>query len=533
MLHRGRIAGVTVPLFSLRSDRSWGLGEIADLPDFAAWAREAGIRLVQILPLGEISGGDTSPYSAISAFGIDPMYVSISAVPDLDERDWEGALGDGGLAWLDHVRRQPRVDYQGVRTLKARALRRAFERFIDREARPETERARAFKKFCDDNAEWLEDYALFRALKDAHGGRAWFDWSPDLRARDEAALRDAGAKFATDVAFYRYAQWLAHEQWYLAKKQLGGMDVEVMGDLPFMVARDSADVWARREEFDDTRSVGVPPDQFNAEGQDWGLPTYAWNKMRATDFAWLRRRARYTASLYDRFRIDHLVGFYRTYSRPLAARFDAKGKLVAGEFDPKDEKDQIAHGERVIGAIRDSARELGSQLIAEDLGVIPKFVRPSLTALGVPGYKVLIWEKQKVEDKDVFLDPKEYPALSVACFGTHDTDPLAVWWETRDEAERAAVLALPGLAGKKIERQLDPATHATFVELLSAAGSDLVLFLIQDVLATRDRINVPATTGPQNWSYRLPESAEAMRKDPEVRRISAMVRATLEKTGRA
>jgi 4-alpha-glucanotransferase len=147
--------------------------------------------------------------------------------------------------------------------------------------------------------------------------------------------------------------------------------VEIMGDLPFMVGRDSADVWANQGEFRDDASVGVPPDAFNEEGQDWGLPPYDWRVMRANDFAWLRRRCRYTASLYDRFRVDHLVGFYRTYMRENDKRVDARGKLVPGFFDPAEESAQLTHGEAVVRAMVEGAREGGAEIVAEDLGVIP------------------------------------------------------------------------------------------------------------------------------------------------------------------
>jgi 4-alpha-glucanotransferase len=306
--------------------------------------------------------------------------------------------------------------------------------------------------------------------------------------------------------------------------------VEIMGDLPFMVGRDSADVWSHQDEFRMDMSVGVPPDMFNEEGQDWGLPPYAWERMRRNGFAWLRRRARYTGMLCDRFRIDHLVGFYRTYMRPYDARVDAAGRLVKGVFDPAEAPAQLAHGERVIRAMVEGAAETGAQLIAEDLGIVPPFVRRSLTELGVPGYKVLIWEK----DGPVFHDPKTYPALSVACFGTHDTDSVAAWWESRDAAERAAFAALPGVAARrhKLGEAFTPEVHRALLDLISSAGSELVLLLIQDVLGTRERINTPATVGPHNWTYRLPGTPAELADDPTARAALSRVRESLETFGR-
>jgi 4-alpha-glucanotransferase len=537
-----RIAGVTVPLFSLRGPRSWGIGEIGDLPAFAQWMREAGIRLVQLLPLGEISGGETSPYAALTAFGIDPMYVSLADVPDLggdvqsalDRARLHRSQADSAYGVLARARESWDVDYAAVRALKQHALRVAFGRFHEGEVLAATPRAAAFRAFVQQNESWLVDYALFRALKEAHRGVAWWEWPEALRDRRPKALSEARVELAREVLYHRYVQWLAHTQWYDARARLRALGVEIMGDLPFMVGRDSADVWANQGEFRDDASVGVPPDAFNDEGQDWGLPPYDWRVMRASDFAWLRRRCHYTASLYDRFRIDHLVGFYRTYMREHDKRVDEKGRLAPGFFDPAGEAAQLEHGEAVIRAMTEAAREGGATLIGEDLGVIPPYVRTSLPRLGVPGYKVLIWEKDQVEGKEVFRDPAQFAAQSVACFGTHDTLPVAAWWEGLGAEEREAVTALPELKehAADLGPTFTPAVHRALVELLSGAGSDLVLFLIQDILGTKDRINTPATVGAHNWSYRLPATVEELRADPGVFKLTEMVRKSIEKSGR-
>ena len=525
--HR-RIAGVTVPLFSLRSSRSWGIGEIGDLAEFARFARDAGLRLVQILPLGEISGGVTSPYSALSAFGIDPMFLSIAAIPDL-EGDTAG-LGEAGALLLARAQASATIDYEAVRALKREVIRRAFARFREHELGKDTERARELAAFREAHRDWVDDYALFRALKDEHGGSAWWDWSLPLQRRDPAALAEASKRLADGVLAHVYTQWLAHAQWAEARAQLAALDLEIMGDLPFMVGRDSSDVWAHQDEFRNDCSVGVPPDPFSEEGQEWGLPPYDWESMRANGYAWLKRRASYTASLYDRFRIDHLVGFYRTYMRPVAKLRDAKGRLAEGFFDPAEEPAQIAHGERVIGAMLEGAKSADAQLVAEDLGLIPDFVRRSLAALGVPGYKVLIWEK----DAHVFRDPAKFPPVSLACFGTHDTDPVAVWWEALSNDERAAVVKLPLLApsARALGPAFTPEVHSALVAQICAAGSELVLFLLQDVLGTRDRINTPGTMGPGNWTYRLPAPPSDMARDPAVAGATEMVRRHLEQSGR-
>lgn len=529
----GRVAGVTVPLFSLRSEQSWGIGEIGDLPAFASFVASAGISLIQILPLAEISIGGTSPYSALSAFGIDPMFISLAPVSDLKHLGAREVLGAKGVAELDAARRRATIDYAAVRALKRRALTAGLHHFVEHELAAGTERsprARAFIEFCDAQRHWLHDYAVFRAIKDARGGAAWWEWPDPLRERDRAALRAIEAKHAEAILYYQYVQWLAHAQWTAVRAELAKLGVEIMGDLPFMVDRDSADVWVHRAEFRMDMSVGVPADQFDEDGQDWGLPPYNWRVMREGDFAWLRRRAAYSGALYDRFRIDHLVGFFRTYMRPYERRRDAKGKLVPGTFDPETEADQLAHGERVVGAMIESAAERGARLIAEDLGSVPAYVGPALARLGAPGYKVLIWEKEG----DAFRDPAAYPALSVACYDTHDTAPVAVWWEELPPAERAEVLKLPGL--KNMSEQLGPGftpeVHGALLRLICGAGSDLVLLLVQDLLGLRDRINKPSTVGDHNWTWRLPQPTEHLRGDGRVKAALARVRAAVVAGGR-
>lgn len=524
---RRRISGVTVPLFSLRSDRSWGIGEIGDLPEFAAWMQRVGLRLVQLLPLGEVSGSETSPYMALSAFGIDPMFISLSAVPELPPELVGEALGEDVEA-LERAKRSPRVDYDLVRRVKGRALRFAFDRFEREHHAKQTPRAAELAAFVKRQSDWLPDYAQFRAFKDGFQGIAWWDWPEEIRQRRPEAMEGLRRERARDVLYYEYVQWLAHTQWEAARAALRDKGMEIMGDLPFMVARDSADVWAHQDEFRHDMSVGAPPDQFNTEGQNWGLPPYFWAKMRENDYAWLRRRCRYTGLLCDRFRIDHLVGFYRTYIFP--EHKGQGGERPKATFDPAEEPEQREHGERVVRAMIEGAAETGAQLVAEDLGAVPPWVRASLTALGVPGYKVLIWEKDDV----VFRDPAEYPELSVACFGTHDTDSVVVWWESRDERERAGVLDLPQLAPRRQEfgQQFTSETHRALLDLIHGSKSELVLLLVQDVLATRERVNTPGTVGPENWSLRLAAPPAEMERDPQVQGALERVRESIKASGR-
>ena len=317
--HTGRRrAGLLIPLFACPSSSSWGIGEIGDLPAITAWLAGAGLHVLQLLPINEMAPGQQSPYSAISAMAIDPLFISLRAVPEFGALGGEQALGAGEQQVLETVRRAPRIEYADIRRLKQSALRNAFARFHEAEWCRDTERARRFKGFLSEQAWWIEDYAVFRAIHAHEGEKRWMEWPEALQRREPAAIDRARRELSREVMFQQYLQWLADTQWKDARADLHG--VQLFGDLPFMVDGDSADVWARQDQFRLDASVGVPPDAFSATGQDWGMPVYRWDVIGAQDFRWLRERARRSADLYDGYRIDHLVGFYRTYARPQRRR---------------------------------------------------------------------------------------------------------------------------------------------------------------------------------------------------------------------
>jgi 4-alpha-glucanotransferase len=526
--HAGsRRAGILVPLFSIASSASWGIGEIGDLERLAAWLESAGQRFVQLLPINELPLHERSPYSALSAMAIDPQFISLRAVEDFAEVGGEDALPAHDREHLERIRVAAAIDYDQVRSLKYAALHRAFAHFRDREWQSGTRRASEFRAYTEAEAWWLEDYALYRALKAHHGERSWTVWPEPLRNRQPDALAAARVSLADDILFRKYLQWLAGDQWGAARDRVN--PVSLFGDLPFMVSGDSADVWARQDEFRLDASVGVPPDAFSATGQDWGLPVYRWDVFAARDFDWLRDRARRNAALYDGYRVDHLVGFYRTYFRP----FDGG----APQFTPAEQDAQIALGEQVLGVFR----EPGTEIIAEDLGVVPDFVRESLTRLCVPGYKVFRWERDWHAPGQPFKDPHQYAPVSVATSGTHDTEPMAIWWEAASRDEREAVLQIPAIARRigddERQRVIDSqglSNHCleAFLETLFESGSELLILPIQDVFGWRDRINQPATVGDGNWTWRLPWPSDRLTTEPEAMAVANQLREWSEKHGR-
>jgi 4-alpha-glucanotransferase len=383
----------------------------------------------------------------------------------------------------------------------------------------DTDRSRALRSFVSEQAWWLEDYALFRALHARDGERAWFEWPEDLRRRDPAAIDRARRDLRCEVLFHQYVQWVAWLQWQDARRNANG--VALFGDLPFMVDGDSADVWSRQDQFRLDVSVGAPPDAFSATGQDWGMPLYNWDAMAAGEFLWLAERARRSAELYDGYRIDHLVGFYRTYGRPK----DGSPAF----FTPADEAAQTALGERLLGIFRGA----GAEVVAEDLGTVPDFVRASLARLGIPGYRVLRWERHWHTEGQPFRDPTEYPAASVATSGTHDTEPMIVWWENASDEERRKVAAMPTIARLAGSADLASADYNgrvrdVLVEALWASGSDLLLLPLQDVFGWRDRINEPAVVGDNNWMFRLPWPCDRLDEIAEARERQQRMRAWTE-----
>jgi 4-alpha-glucanotransferase len=498
-----RRSGILVPLFSIPSSRSWGIGEIGDIAPMAQWLAASGQRLLQLLPINEMPPGESSPYSALSAMAIDPQFITLDALEDFSASGGESSLDDAVRGRLERARAAIRIDYEAVRALKQVALRRSFARFCTTEWRTGSpsagsRRASALRAFIDEQRWWLEDYSLFRALHAHFDERAWTEWPAPIRSRNRGALEAWREELASDILFRQYVQWIAAEQWASARIDAGG--VQLLGDLPFMVSRDSADVWARQGHFDLTGSVGVPPDAFSADGQDWGLPVYRWQVLAEHDFDWLRERARRNADLYDGYRVDHLVGFYRTYYRPLGG----------GEprFTPADEASQVALGERALTVFR----EPGSEVIAEDLGVVPDFVRDSLVRLGVPGYRVFRWEREWQVEGQPFRDPAAYPEVAVATSGTHDTEPMAVWWDQAPPEERAAVLAVPSVRA----RLTAPGGVAdAILGALVASPATLVILPIPDVFGWRDRINQPATVSAANWTWRLPWAVDRLSTEPE------------------
>jgi 4-alpha-glucanotransferase len=516
-----RHAGVSVPLFSARSTSGWGIGEIADLVPLSAWLAEAGCDRVMLLPLGTIRTGETSPYAAASTVSIDPVYIAMDSVIDFEHAGGAERLSPTARDALATARASRAVQYEAVRCAKAEALALAFDEFLRDEWEQFGTRAARMAAFVARERWWLDDYALFQAISAARGGVPWRDWPAPLAERDPRALDEARRLLARDVLRHQYMQWIADEQWQAARGAARERGVAVFGDLPFVASTDSADVWSRSGEFLLDVSAGVPPDAFSETGQDWGLPTYRWDAIAESDYAWIRQRARRLATLFDGIRVDHVIGLFRTYGRP------PNGEPF---FTPPDEASQRQQGERVLRLIAGS----GVEVIAEDLGLVPDFLRASLERLAIPGCKVIRWERDWHAPDKPFFDPAQYPARSATMTGTHDTETVASWWDELPIEDRSALLALPLLADRGLAAGAPWSSRLrdALLELAYSAGSVDLFVPVQDVFGWRDRINTPGTIGPGNWTWCLPVPVDRLQAHPEALERAAFLRRLAGATAR-
>ncbi|HEX4386698.1 MAG TPA: 4-alpha-glucanotransferase [Myxococcales bacterium] len=500
----GRRAGLLLPLSSVRGP-SGDLGSYLEAGDVARYLISAGCSMWQLLPLNEVSPGQDSPYAASSSCALEPVYIDLNVVEDL-----RGGLTDLEKVALDRARASDRVDFEAYRSVKRSALARAFLHFKERGG------IRSLARFREERRDWLPDWALYRALHDQRQ-KSWRDWEPGLRDREPQAMETARARLTDAIDELCYVQWIADAQWREGRRAANALGVKVLGDLPFMVAEDSADVWSFQRFFRFDATVGVPPDAYSKDGQDWGLPVPRWDEMRANGDPWLHLRASRAAELYDAFRVDHVVGLYRTYGRPI----DKSPNF----FSPTDPILQKEQGERILALLGKKA-----VVLAEDLGTVPDFVRASLKETHIPGTKVLRWEN----DMGVPRDVQQFSPVSCAVTGTHDTESLWDWWESLQDWERDLQLKQERLAHLRgpSQKQFNQQTRDALLDLAYVSASDALLTPITDALGWKQRMNTPGTVGTHNWTFRLPWTTEQLFTEQEPQAAASHLRELAERYDR-
>jgi 4-alpha-glucanotransferase len=562
-----RLAGILQPVFSIRTSDDLGIGDTDGVRQLVDWCHRHGVGLLQILPINQ-TGPDHCPYHAISALAIDPVTLAVSPrhIPDLTVADFNQLARPKLLAAL----RAGPVNYPRVKALKLALLECAFDQFTRHHLENRTSRAAEFQQFAAHHSAWLCDYALFRALMTENNEAPdWERWPathqyPARARRWVLALPPAHrARFQRHELFFMYVQWLAFGQWQALKDHAARKHVALMGDIPIGIGRCSADVWSQRANFDLNWSAGAPPEKLfrtNAFarkwGQNWGTPLYRWNEMRRRDFDWWRTRVGLARQIFDLCRLDHVMGLFRLYAFPWTSDHDADflplnpmqaarrtgGRLPGFRPFPDDTAPHAAanqrRGEEFLRVILDAAGKM--TIVAEDLGFVPDYVRPTLQKLGIPGFRV----PGLCRDPDgSYSDPAGYPRLSVTQPSTHDHPPLAAAWaanwqnirrgrdtkESRAELRRAMEFA--GLQGQPMRKYSD-SLHQAMLRAALRSNSDLAVVLLADVFGQTTRCNLPGTVSRKNWSARMTVPVEKLDRDPVLRAKTVSFSKLIRETGR-
>ncbi len=448
-----------------------------------------------------------------------------------------------------------RVDQLGypAGALKRALLESAFDGFLRGPWRGNTARGADFRRFLSENAAWLSDYALFRALMEENGGDpAWERWPPEHRAPGDARAwllslpEQRREALARRRLFFSYVQWIAFGQWQALKSRAQARRVLLMGDVPFGAGRHSADTWANQDIFDFDWSGGAPPEKvFKADpftekwGQNWGVPNYRWDALRRRGFDWWRARAGIIRRHFHLYRLDHVMGFFRVYSFPWTpdrngeflpldgpqAAAKTGGRLPGFKEFPDDTPEHREanrrQGEEILRFLQEASGD--TSIIAEDLGVVPDYVPMTLRKLGIPGFRIPSFFR---EHDGSYSDPAKYPRLSLTQPATHDHPPLAAAWaghwremdaghnleENRRELRR--VMDFARLGAEPVPRAFTPRLHEGYLRRVAQSQSRLAVVMITDVFGQTARFNTPGAVSDENWSARMEQTVAGLEQDP-------------------
>ncbi len=472
-----RKSGILMPVTSLPSE--YGIGCFSKSAyDFIDWLKASGQSYWQILPLGPTGFGD-SPYQSFSTFAGNPYMISLKELIREDLLTKEECDSSGLKQSTSYV------DYQVQYLYRMPLLKKAFKRW-----NPSADKK--YCKFIEDNSFWLDDYALFCAVKESYGGKSIEHWDKAVLRKDSAIIEKLKSELEENIAFTKFVQYKFRNEWFKLKNYANKKGIGIIGDIPIYVSYDSADVWSEPRLFDLDENLlpnnvaGCPPDGFSKTGQLWGNPLYNWKEHEKDDFAWWVKRVEYSLGLYDLLRIDHFRGFDEYYSVKYKSADAKVGKWCKGP------------GIKLFNAIKESLSN--DNIIAEDLGFVTPSVKALLEECGYPGMKVLqfAFDLRDTGDTNSYL-PHNYPKKSVAYTGTHDNQTLRTWFDTLSLKEQ-----------NNVREYLcdfftpDSALNFPLIALIMRSNAKLCIVPIQDWLSLGDeaRINTPSTVG-KNWRWRL------------------------------
>ena len=473
-----RSSGVLLHISSLPSPH--GVGSMGKPSrEFVDFLKKAGQSWWQILPVCPTSYGD-SPYQSFSTFAGNPYFI------DLDDLETEGLLRRAEYEDTDWESTPDRVNYGALYEKRYKILRLAAERFADA---PSDD----YDEFCKENISWLDDYAMFMALKGESQGKSWMEWEPALRNRNPEALEAFAASHENELAFWKIIQYFFFRQWKKLRAYANEQGISIIGDLPIYVALDSVDVWAHPELFqlDENRVpkevAGCPPDGFSADGQLWGNPLFDWEYMEQTGYQWWIERIRYQTQIYNVLRIDHFRGFDSYYAIPYGADSAQSGCWKQGP------------GMKLFVALEKTIGKVS--IIAEDLGFLTDSVKQLLADSGFPGMKVLELAFDSRDDSSAEYLPHNFIPHCIAYAGTHDNDTIQGWMSSAAPEDVAFA--------KEYLRMNNPAEyHWDMMKALWSSVADVTIVQAQDLLGigSEGRMNVPSTA-ENNWCWRAPEGS--------------------------
>lgn len=468
-----RSAGILMPITALPSP--WGIGTLGrSARAFLDFLVESGQTYWQLLPIGPTGYGD-SPYQSFSSYAGNPYLI------DLDDLAARGLLMPEEYRHLDWGADPARVDYGRLYQNRFAVLQKAVGRLWAGETKE-------VQAFCEKEADWLADYALFMALKDHFDGKPWQDWPDGLRRRQPDTLAQMAKTLAESIRFWKGVQFLFFAQWERLKRLAAEKGIAIIGDLPIYVAGDSVDVWAHPGQFQmdadlrPTRVAGCPPDGFSADGQLWGNPLFDWKRMRRDGYRWWMRRISFQFRFYDVLRIDHFRGFDSYYAIPVSAQTARNGT-----WEPGPGLDFFRTMEQTVGQ---------RAIIAEDLGFLTPSVQQLLADTGYPGMKVLEFAFDSRDGGGRVYQPHNYPKNCVAYVGTHDNDTALGWLETADPEDVA-------LAREYLHLDAAEGENWGMMRAIWCSTADCAIVQMQDLLGlgTEARMNTPSTLG-SNWQWR-------------------------------
>lgn len=489
-----RQQGILMPISSIPS--KYGIGTIGrESYKFVDFLQQSGNKLWQILPLGPTGYGD-SPYQSFSTFAGNPYYI------DLEMLIEDGYLTEGECETYDFGDNEHYVDYEKIYRSRFQVLRKAWERAVARGV----ENWQDYREFTERNSYWLEDYALYMAVKNKFGGICFLEWEDDIRLRREDALWRYRQELAEEIRFFRFQQYLFAKQWKQLKRYANDRGIQIVGDIPIYVAFDSADTWANPRLFQldwEGKPVGVagcPPDAFSATGQLWGNPLYNWNYHRETGYAWWMQRIAYCYELYDVLRIDHFRGFDEYWFVPYGDATAVNGHWEKGP------------GYELFATMKDRLGE--KKVIAEDLGFLTNSVIELVKRTGYPGMKVLQFAFNAWQDNEYL--PHNYPQNCVVYTGTHDNDTTAGFIKTMSKEDQE-------FAKEYLDHKTIKHLHQAMIRAAISSTADTAIIPIQDYLGlgSEARINIPSTLGI-NWKWRMDKNALTAELAEQIRRMARM-----------